>query len=175
MGIGPEVANPLAAGAAVEKGARDNLSHRDGKHGIRLVIAVHDVEVRVEPLNPGIFQLQGFNFAGNNRPFHGAGGQHHLPRARVQLRDVLEIVGQARPQVFGLAYVDDALVFIAELINARLRRNGSWGGAIGGWICQCLILRHVFGFQIAEVTDFCDHGFFIAGLQRPHGHGLKFG
>ena len=57
MGVRAEVAHALALGAAHHLQPRDLLVQRDREPGIALVVAVLDVEARVELLDPGVFEL----------------------------------------------------------------------------------------------------------------------
>ena len=127
---GAEVTSPRPARAAHHLGARIGLLHGDGQVRIGLVVPVHDVESGVELLDPGVLQGQGLHLRAHDRPFHGAGGGHHLLSARVEGRLILEVAGQARPQVLGLADVDDASLHVEEPVDARRRGDLAGCGAV---------------------------------------------
>ena len=65
---GPEVAGALALGAAHDLHPRELLAHRHGEERVGLVVAVLDVEPRVELLDPGVLQLQGLDLGGDHGP-----------------------------------------------------------------------------------------------------------
>ena len=132
--IRSEITHAFAARATIEESARDTLTDGHREHGIGFIIAVFNVKTWVELFNPRIFQRQSFYFAGDNRPFHAGCGLHHLAGARMQLRNVLEIVRQPRTKVFRLPDVHHALVFIPKFINAWISRNGSRSRPISAWI-----------------------------------------
>ena len=103
-----EVPRPGALTFACHLHAGKALPHRHRQVGVGLVVLKHDVETRIEFLNPRELQGQGLNLGTHDGPLHGTRGRHHLLGARVQVRQVLEVVGEAIAQVFGLADVDDA-------------------------------------------------------------------
>ena len=86
MRIRPEVADALASRPAVDHQPRILLVQRHRQHRIRLVVAVADVEPRVEFLDPVVFQLQRLDFGVHHRPLDAARGHHHLAGARRQAR-----------------------------------------------------------------------------------------
>ena len=88
--------------------ARETLPHRHRQVGVGLVVLKHDVETRIELFNPRELQRQRLNLGAHDGPLDSARGRHHLLGARVQVRQVLEVVGEAIAQVFSLADVDDA-------------------------------------------------------------------
>ena len=103
-----EVARPYPFALPRHLHARETLPHRHRQVGVGLVVLKHHVETRIEFLNPRELQRQGLDLGAHDGPLHGARGRHHLLGARVQVRQVLEVVGEAIAQVFGLADVDDA-------------------------------------------------------------------
>ena len=103
-----EVARPRPLALARHLHAREALPHRHRQVGVGLVVLKHDVEARIEFLNPRELQGESLDLGPHDGPLHGARGRHHLLGARVQVRQVLEVVGEAIAQVFGLADVDDA-------------------------------------------------------------------
>ena len=127
-----EVAPPLAAFAAADEHAWELIAPRDAQPRVRLVVAIHDVEPRVELLDPRVLELQGLQLVLHDGPLHvGSGGDHPLG-ARVQGRDVLEVRVETVAQVLRLADVDDLTVLVAESVDAGLGGNGSGGGPVGG-------------------------------------------
>src|SRR5699024_9611994 len=136
VGIRPEVAHALTARTTVEKCSRNALANGYRQHRISFIVTVFDVEARIEFLNPRIFQRKSFYFAGNNRPLDARRGLHHLASARMQLRDVLEIVREPRAKVFRLPDISNAFIFIAEFIYAWICRDGSRSRPVSAWICH---------------------------------------
>src|SRR6202012_3623552 len=84
-----------------------------------LVVAVLDVEPRVELLDPGVLQLESLDLGVDRRPLHAGGrGDHQLgPRGR---RGVVgEVLVEPPPQRLGLADVDDPAALVAEPVDPR--------------------------------------------------------
>ena len=131
MRVGPEVADTLSAWAPIDHQPGVLLVERDREHRVGLVVAVADVEPRVELLDPVVFQLQRLDLGVDHRPLHLGGGGHHLPSARMQARDIGEVRGQSAAQALGLADVDDSSVLIPEPVHAGLDRDGPGSGAVG--------------------------------------------
>ena len=117
--VGTEVADALLLRAAHHLKPRELLVQRHGEAGIALVVAVADVEPRVELLDPVVLQLEGLDLGGDDGPLDGRGRRDHRLGARVQVGQVLEVGRQARTQAAGLADVDDAAVLVAEAVDAR--------------------------------------------------------
>ena len=90
---------------------------------LRLVVAVLDVEARVELLDPGVLELERLDLGAHDGPLDRRGRRDHRRRARVQRRDVLEVGRQPRAQRLGLADVDDPAVRVAETVDARVGRD----------------------------------------------------
>ena len=101
---------------------------------VRLVVAVHHVEPRVEFFDPGVFELQGFDLVLNHRPLHVRCCRHHPLGAWVESRDVLEIGIQPVAQVLSLADIDDLTMLITESIDTWLGRNRARSGTVAGRI-----------------------------------------
>ena len=99
-------ARPLTLAGHLHAG--ETLPHRHRQVRVGLVVLKHDVEARIELLNPRELQGQGLHLGTHDGPLNGARGRHHLLGARMQIRQVLEVVSEAIAQVFGLADVDDA-------------------------------------------------------------------
>ena len=127
---GAEVAGALALGPAHHLGAGELLTERDGQEGVRLVVAVLDVEPRVELLDPAVLELERFDLGRDDGPLDAGAGPDHRGRARVQGVDVLEVGGQPRAQRLGLADVDDPAVLVAEPVHPRVDRDLPWPGAV---------------------------------------------
>ena len=130
MRVRPEIAHTLAPRAAIDHQPGELLVEGDRQHRIGLVVAVADVEPRVELLDPVVFQLQRLDLGVDHRPLDLGGGGHHLPGARVQARDVGEVRRQPAAQALGLADVDHSSVLIPESVDARLDRDGPGSGAV---------------------------------------------
>ena len=175
--VRPKVAHALAPRPTVEIGAREAILHADGQHRVRLIVPVHDVEPRVEALNPRVLEVKGLEFAAHDSPLHPVGSLHHRAGARVQLAEVLEVIGQAGPEVLGLAHVDDAVVLIAESVDPRLRGDGAGGwpiiDGVGGAFRHRLVLRHVAVLKQAEPLDVRGDGLLIVDIQRHHRNELE--
>ena len=136
-----EVPRPGALTFARHLHAGKALPHRHRQVRVGLVVLKHDVEARIEFLNPRELQGEGLDFGTHDGPLHGARGRHHLLGARVQVRQVLEVVGEAVAQVFGLADVDDATLRIGESVDARRGRNVSRAGSVRRRICHAPRVR----------------------------------
>ncbi len=136
VAVRAEVAHALLLGAAHDLDARELLVERDREVGIALVVAVLDVEPRVELLDPGVLQLKCLDLGGDDGPFHGRGRGDHRPGARVEAGQVLEVVGQALAQVLGLPDVDHPAVLVAEFVDPRGVGDLSRLGAVAGGVCH---------------------------------------
>src|ERR1700736_5916460 len=134
MRIRTEVTDAFASRPAVDHQSRILLVQRHRQYRIRLVVAVADVEPRVELLDPVVFQLQRLDFGVHHRPIDAARGHHHLPGARRQARDVGEVGRQPAAQALGLADVDHPAVRIPEPVDARLDGNRPGGRPVRRWI-----------------------------------------
>ena len=121
MRVGPEVAHALALGPAHHLQPRVLLVERDGQARVALVVAVADVEPRVELLDPGVLQLQRLDLGADDGPLDAGRGGHHLLGARVQVREVGEVAFSRWPQALGLADVDDPAARVAEPVDAQAR------------------------------------------------------
>ncbi len=89
--IRPEIAHTLAAWAAVDHQPGELFVEGDGQHRIGLVVAVADIEARIELLDPVVFQLQCLDFGVDHRPLDLGRGGHHLPGSRMQVGDIGEV------------------------------------------------------------------------------------
>ncbi len=117
VGVGAEVAGALALGAAHDLHAREVLAHGHREVGVGLVVAVLDVEARVELLDPGVFELQRLHLGADDRPVDvGGRGQHRL-RARMQRGEVGEVGVEPLAQALGLADVDHPAVRVPEPVD----------------------------------------------------------
>ena len=123
LGIGTEVSRPLALGSPHHLSAGKLLTHGDGEVRVGLVVAVLDVEARVELLDPGVLQLQGLDLVGHDCPLDAGTGRDHRSGAGVKRRDVLEVGRQTRAQRLGLADVDDPAIGVAEAVDAGVKRD----------------------------------------------------
>ena len=134
--VGAEVAGSALACAAHHLGAGELLAERDHEVGVGLVVLVHDVEARVELLDPGVLQGEGLHLGGHDGPLDGAGGGDHLLSAGVEGGEILEVVAQARAEVLGLADVDDAALGVEEAVDAGRRGDLACGGAVRRGVCH---------------------------------------
>ena len=134
VSVRPEVAHALALVAAHHLDARKFLVHGHREVRVALVVAVLDVEPGVELLDPGVLQLQGLDLCGHHRPLHGSGRGDHRPGARVQVRQVLEVVRQALAQALRLSDVDHPAVLVAEPVHPGRVRDRTRPGAVAGGI-----------------------------------------
>lgn len=132
--VRPEVAHALLLLAAHHLDARELLVHRHREVRVALVVAVLDVEPGVVLLDPGVLQLQRLDLGGHHRPFHGRGGRDHGAGARVQVRQVLEVVRQALAQALRLSDVDHPAVLVTEPVHPRGSPGSlpAWGGSWRG-------------------------------------------
>ncbi|CAM5574116.1 hypothetical protein SMICM304S_11676 [Streptomyces microflavus] len=131
-----EVAHALLLGAAHHLDAGELLVQRDGEVGIALVVPVLDVEPGVELLDPGVLQLERLDLGGDDRPLDGCGGRDHRARTRVEIGQVLEVVGHALAEVLGLPDVDHPAVLVAELVDPRGVGDLPRAGAVAGGVCH---------------------------------------
>ena len=130
MAEGTEVAGSLPLRAPHHLGAGELLTQRDGEEGVRLVVAVLDVEPRVELLDPAVLELECLDLGRDDGPLDAGAGPDHRGGTRVQGLDVLEVRGQPRAQRLGLADVDDPAVLVAEPVHTRVDRDLPWPGAV---------------------------------------------
>ena len=136
VAVRTEVAHALLLGAAHDLDAGELLVEGHREVRIALVVAVLDVEARVELLDPGVFELERLDLGGDDGPLHGGGGGDHRARPRMEAGQVLEVVGQALAQALGLADVDDPAVLVAELIDPRRVGDLSRLGSIAAGVCH---------------------------------------
>ena len=130
MGIRTEVSRPLALGSAHHLGAGELLTQGDREVGVGLVVAVLDVEARVELLDPGVLQLQRLDLVGHDGPLDAGTGRDHRSGARVKRREILEVGREPRAQRLGLADVDDPAIGITEAVDAGVDRDLTRSGAV---------------------------------------------
>ena len=123
VGEGAEIASALALCATHHLGARKLLPEGDGEIGVGLVVAILDVEARIELLDPRILQLQRFDLGAHDGPLDARAGAHHLLGSRMQSGRVLEVGRQARSQGLGLPDIDDPTDVVPEAIHARIDRD----------------------------------------------------
>ena len=135
--VRPEVADALAFRTAHHHRTWDIVGKRHGEVGVALVVAVLDVEPRVELLDPVVFELKGLDLGRNDGPVDATCTAHHRLGAGVQRPDVGEVGVEPRTQVLRLADVDDPILRIAEPIDAgrfgdRARRGPITRGVYHG-------------------------------------------
>ncbi len=138
VAVGPEVPRAGPLRAAHHLGARELLAHRHREVRVRLVVAVLDVEPRVELLDPRVLERERLDLGADDRPLDRRGRRDHRLGAVVQVRDVLEVVRQARAQVLGLADVDHTAVLVAEPVDARRGGDLPRRRAVRRGICHVL-------------------------------------
>ena len=131
VAVGAEVAGALALGAAPDHDAGELLADRHGQPRVGLVVAVLDVEARVELLDPAVLQLERLHLRVDDRPLHARTRGDHGRGAGVEVADVLEVGREAGPQALGLADVDDAALGVPEAVDPRLGGDRPGGGSIG--------------------------------------------
>ncbi len=134
VGVRAEVPHALAPRPAVDVQPRELLVHRDGQHRVGLVVAVADVEPRVELLDPVVLELEGLDLGAHHGPLDAGGRGDHLPGARVQAGEVGEVRVEPLAQALGLADVDDPAVRVGEAVHPRGLRDGPRGRAVRGGI-----------------------------------------
>ena len=115
--VGPVVANPLAFGAAHHLQPRVVLVHGDGQARVALVVAVLDVEPRVELLDPGILELKSLHLVRDDGPVDRRRGGDHGLGPRVQRGQILEVRAQPGAQALGLADIDDPPLRVLEPVD----------------------------------------------------------
>ncbi len=125
LGVRPVVPVALALGAAADEHPRELLRPGDRHPRVGLVVAVLDVEPRVELLDPGVLQLQRLQFVADQRPFHLRGGAHHGLGAEVQACGIGEVGVEPLAQVDGLADVDHAAVASLKRYTPGSGRDGA--------------------------------------------------
>ncbi len=119
-----EVAHTFATWAAINHQPRELLVECHRKHRIGLVVAVADVEPRIELLDPVVLELQCLNLGADHRPLHLCGGGHHLAGAGMQAGDIGEVRRQPAAQALGLPDVDHPAAGIPETVDAGFDRDG---------------------------------------------------
>lgn len=117
--VRPEVAHPLALGAAHHLQAGVLLVEGDRQVWVRLVVAVADVEPGVVLLDPGELLLERLDLGGDGDPVHRLGGEDHLPGALVQVDRVGEVRVEPAAQAPRLADVDHPAGAVTEAVDPR--------------------------------------------------------
>ncbi|CAM2932428.1 hypothetical protein SAXI111661_09050 [Saccharomonospora xinjiangensis] len=130
--VGAEIPHALLPRAPVDVQARELLVQRHREHRIRLVVAVPDVEPRVELLDPVVFELECLHLGAHHGPLDARRRGDHLPGPRMQAGEVREVGVQPAAQALRLADVDDPAVRVAELVHAGRVGDGSRRGSVGG-------------------------------------------
>ncbi len=132
VAVGAEVLGALALGPAAHHHPRELVADRDRQPGVGLVVAVLDVEARVELLDPGVLQLERLDLGAHDRPLDAGPARHHRGGALVEAGRVLEVRRQPGPQVLGLADVDHPTARVAEPVDPRLRGDRPRRGPVVG-------------------------------------------
>jgi hypothetical protein len=117
VGVGPEVADALLLRPAHHLQPRVLLVEGDREARVALVVAVPDVEPRVELLDPVVLELEGLDLGADDGPVDARRRGDHLAGARVQARDVGEVAVQPLAEALGLADVDDPAAGVAESVH----------------------------------------------------------
>ena len=136
-----EVADALLLRPAHHLQPRELLVQRHGQAGIALVVAVADVEPRVELLDPAVLQLQRLDLGADDGPLDACRAGDHRLGPRVQVGEVLEVRRQPGAQAARLADVDDPAVLVAEAVDARLLRDRSRRGTVRRRVSHPATLR----------------------------------
>ena len=130
VGVRPEVAHALALDAPHHLQPGVFLVECDREIGVRLVVAVADVEPRVVLLDPGVFLLERLDLGGDGDPVDRLGGEDHLPGALVQADRVGEVGVEPAAQVARLADVDHPAGAVAEAVDPWRLRDGAGRGTV---------------------------------------------
>ena len=141
VAVGAEVAGALALGATPHHHPRELLAHRDRQPRVGLVVAVLDVEARVELLDPAVLQLERLDLRVDDRPLDARPRRDHRRGPGVEVGDVLEVRRQPGAQALGLADVDDAALRVAEAVDPRLGGDRPRSGSIGARAGHAQTLR----------------------------------
>ena len=134
VGVGAEVAHPFAPRSPVDHQARVLLVESDREYGVGLVVAVADVEPRIEFLDPVVFELKGFDLGVDDRPLHPGRGHHHLAGTRSESGQVGEVGVQPTAKALGLTDVDDPAVGVLEAVHPGFDGNRPRGRSVRRWI-----------------------------------------
>ena len=130
---GPEVAHAAPLVPAHHHGARELLADGHRQERVGLVVAVPDVEPRIELLDPRVLEGQRLHLVGHHDPVQGPRCGDHGRRPLVQATGVLEVGGQPRAQVLRLAHVDDPAMPVTEAIDPGFGGDLPGGGTeVGG-------------------------------------------
>ena len=121
VAIGTEVPVALLLLPSDHHGPGPLIGKCDRQKRVALVVSVTHVVPRLVTLDERVFQHERFDFGGNLDPLDTLSLGDHLSGANLEISRVLEIIRQARPQVFGLADIDDPAVRILKLIRTRSR------------------------------------------------------
>ena len=133
LGEGTEVLHSLASLSAGDEGTRYLVIHRDRKVRVGLVVAEHDVEPRVELIDPRPFELQSFDLGVDDGPFHRVRGVDHRRGAWVQLCGVGEVRVESVAEVLRLSDIDHPSVGVTELVDPGRGGDRPGGRTVGGW------------------------------------------
>ena len=123
IGKGAKVAGAVAQYAAGHGNARVILLNGDLDVGIGLIVAEHDVVVRMILFDERIFQDQRFHFVGYDDGFQIDSVAHHGRYLDGTVAILTDVALNAVAQVDGLADVNDTALFIFPEVNAGLGRE----------------------------------------------------
>ena len=132
MRVRAEISNALLR-SPHDHGPRELLVQRHGQVRVALVVAIADVEARVELLDPGVLELECFDLGTYHGPLDLGGAGDHRQGARMERGEVLEV--RAEPGSQGLLpcrHREDPAVHVAEPVDARLVWHGPGRRAIRG-------------------------------------------
>ena len=125
-GEGAVIAAFAGAGAAVLGDLREGVVFGQHQPRVALVVAQDDVEAGLEPLDEVGFEQEGFGFGVGGDDLHRDGLVHHAPQPLGQADD-LGVVGDALPEVAGLADVERLAAGVEHAVDAGALRHGGEG------------------------------------------------
>ena len=99
-----EISNAPLLRSPHDHGSREPLVQRHGQVRVALVVAIADVEARVELLDPGVLELECFDLGTYHGPLDLGGAGDHRQGARMERGEVLEV--RVEPGSQGLRLAD---------------------------------------------------------------------
>ncbi len=130
-GAGARIRAEIAAFAfprtAVKPQSRKRVIRRHIYIRVTLVVSQDYVKPRFVPFDQVVFEDQRFGFGIGDRDLDISNQRHHRGGLGIAMR-ALEVTGDALPEIHGFADVDDLMLRVEHLVDARPVRQAAYEG-----------------------------------------------